>query len=303
MDKLKRSAYLFVCLFVVTLMVSCNHDVNNGSGTDEVDNPIAGSISFESTEISKTTSDTTFINPLTKTGDGTVSYSSSDTNVATVDASTGEVTIVGAGTTTITATVTDSDTYIYETKTASYTLTITSPVTSISLNTTNVTLLPILGGASTEILVVSFLPENATENLTYSWESENSDIATVDDNGMVTGVSGGMTTITVKATGVNGELTATCTVIVNGIATPGRGATNYLTVSGASEANPVYFSGAYTGSANSESIPYSHGTSGSYDKLYFNGTEIYSGGWNVGSALIITGGNGTQDDPYILSRI
>ncbi len=177
------------------------------------------------------------------------------------------------------------------------------PVTSITLNKTNVTLLPIFNGESTETLTVSALPAEANESLTYSWESNNTSIATVDNGGVVTGVSGGKATITVKATGANGELSATCDVIVNGVATPGRGATNNLTVSGASAENPVYFTGAYTGSATTDSIPYSHGTYGSYDTLSFNGTQIYKGGWNVGSALVITGGDGTQSNPYVLERV
>ena len=89
----------------------------------------AGSISYATTAVEKTTYDEAFTNELTKTGDGTVSYTSSKEAVAMVDASTGEVTIVGAGETTITATVTDSDTYTYATKTVSYTLTVTSVVT------------------------------------------------------------------------------------------------------------------------------------------------------------------------------
>ena len=62
---------------------------------------------------------------LTKTGDGTVTYSSSDTQVAEVNATTGEVTIKGSGEATITATVTDSPTYTYATKTASYKINVT----------------------------------------------------------------------------------------------------------------------------------------------------------------------------------
>ena len=89
----------------------------------------AGSISYATTSVEKKTADEAFTNPLTKTGDGTVTYASSKTDVATVNASTGEVTIVGAGTATITATVADSDTYTYATKTASYTLTVTQSVT------------------------------------------------------------------------------------------------------------------------------------------------------------------------------
>ena len=87
----------------------------------------AGSISYTTTAVNKTDGDAAFTNTLTKTGDGTVSYASSNTAVATVNASTGEVTIVGAGETTITATVTDSDTYTYATKTATFTVTVAAP--------------------------------------------------------------------------------------------------------------------------------------------------------------------------------
>ena len=89
----------------------------------------AGSISYGTASVSKTTADEAFTNTLTKTGDGTVTYASSKETVATVNATTGEVTIAGAGETTITATVADSDTYTYATKTASYTLTVTQATT------------------------------------------------------------------------------------------------------------------------------------------------------------------------------
>ena len=88
----------------------------------------AGNIAFTTTEIEKTISDSTFIIPLTKTGDGVVTYTSSDIKVATVHAETGEVTIAGIGSTTITATVKDSSEYTYATKTASYTLTVKEAV-------------------------------------------------------------------------------------------------------------------------------------------------------------------------------
>ena len=86
----------------------------------------AGSISYATASVSKTTDDAAFTNELTKTGDGTVTYASDNTAVATVNASTGEVTIVGAGTATITATVADSDSYTYAVKTASYTVKVLS---------------------------------------------------------------------------------------------------------------------------------------------------------------------------------
>ena len=65
----------------------------------------AGEISFATTSISKTFGDEPFINEPTITGDGTVTYSSSDTKVAEVNATTGEVTIKGDGEAIITATV------------------------------------------------------------------------------------------------------------------------------------------------------------------------------------------------------
>ena len=63
---------------------------------------------------------------LTTDPDGlTVAYSSSDTDVATVDASTGAVTLVAAGTTTITATFAGDDSY--NEGSAQYTLTVSDP--------------------------------------------------------------------------------------------------------------------------------------------------------------------------------
>ena len=58
------------------------------------------------------------------TGDGTVTYISSDQNVASIDPTTGEITPGTPGTTTITAIVADTETYTYASKTAQYTLTI-----------------------------------------------------------------------------------------------------------------------------------------------------------------------------------
>ena len=86
----------------------------------------AGSISYATATIDKSTSDAAFTNALTKTGDGTVTYSSDNESVAKVDATTGEVTIMGKGEATITATVADGDNYTYATKTASYKINVSS---------------------------------------------------------------------------------------------------------------------------------------------------------------------------------
>jgi hypothetical protein len=80
----------------------------------------AGSISFAAASVSKKVGDAAFTNPLTIVGDGVATYESSNEKVATVDATTGEVTIVGSGTANITATIADGDGYAYETKSVAY---------------------------------------------------------------------------------------------------------------------------------------------------------------------------------------
>ena len=86
----------------------------------------AATISYAETAITKSEGDEAFTNELAVTGDGTVSYSSDNVNVATVDSETGLVTITGTGTATIKATVVDGTNYTYATKTAQYTLTVTA---------------------------------------------------------------------------------------------------------------------------------------------------------------------------------
>jgi hypothetical protein len=88
-----------------------------------------GSISFANDAVSQTLSATaannTYTQGVTKTGDGSVTYSiSNNTCGASVDASTGKVTFTQAGSVTVTATVADSKNYTYATKTVSYTLTV-----------------------------------------------------------------------------------------------------------------------------------------------------------------------------------
>ena len=87
----------------------------------------AGSISYATTSVTKSIGDT-YTNTLTHTGDGTVTYASSDEAVATVT-SAGQISALKAGTTTITATVADGTNYTYATKTKTYTLTVVAETT------------------------------------------------------------------------------------------------------------------------------------------------------------------------------
>lgn len=128
----KLSKLIVLALSAALCFTACQTET---SSTDPTETPAvtpqktAGSINYATTSVEKTTAAEAFTNTLINTGDGTVSYASSKTDVAEVNTKTGLVTIKGAGETTITATVADSDTYTYATKTASYTLTVTQAVT------------------------------------------------------------------------------------------------------------------------------------------------------------------------------
>lgn len=80
--------------------------------------------------------------------------------------------------------------------------------TSVSLNYTSTTLLP----GETLQLTATVLPSNTT-NKAVTWKSSNTSVATVDNNGKVTGKSSGYTIITATTTdGTN--LSASCVVTV-----------------------------------------------------------------------------------------
>ena len=82
----------------------------------------SASISYGLTNVEKSVVDNRFTNPLTNTGDGVVSYTSSNPDVAVVSALTGKGEIKRAGTTTITATVADGVNYKYTKKSVKYDL-------------------------------------------------------------------------------------------------------------------------------------------------------------------------------------
>lgn len=81
-------------------------------------------------------------------------------------------------------------------------------VTGISLNKETIS----LNKGASETLIATVSPDNAT-NKTVKWESSDTSVATVDNNGKVTALKKGTATITV--TTEDGEFTATCDVSVN----------------------------------------------------------------------------------------
>ena len=142
------------------------------------------------------------INPSDTTDDKTLTWKSNNPEVATVDQE-GKVTAVKEGTTTITVTTVNG-------KEATCTVTVTKkpvPIESVSLNKTTLT----LEEQQAETLVATINPSDTTDDKTLTWKSNNPEVATVDQEGKVTAVKEGTTTITV--TTVNGK-EATCTVTV-----------------------------------------------------------------------------------------
>lgn len=133
--------------------------------------------------------------------DKTVTWTSSDTNVATVED--GVVTPVAEGTATITAKAGDQ-TAECEVTVVAKGVTIVH-VTSVTLNKTTLSLT--VGGEET--LMATVKPDDAT-NKTVTWTSSNTGVTTVDSNGKVTAVAAGEATITAKA----GNQTAKCEVTV-----------------------------------------------------------------------------------------
>ena len=130
----------------------------------------------------------------------TVTWSSGDASVATVDAS-GLVTGVAEGVATITASVGSAS--------GSAEVTVMQPVASVEVSPPADT----IGLGSTLELTAEGFDENgdAVEGAEFSWESSDVAIATVDASGLVTGVAVGTATITASAG--SGQGTAEITVM------------------------------------------------------------------------------------------
>lgn len=74
-------------------------------------NKATPTLTFENTSVSKKTGDEAFTNTLNKKTDGTVTFSSTNTKVATVNSTSGKVTIKGTGSATITASSAEGTNY------------------------------------------------------------------------------------------------------------------------------------------------------------------------------------------------
>ena len=131
-----------------------------------------------------------------------ITWTSSDTNVATVS-ETGFVTGISNGTVTITAKAENG-------VAGTSTITVQTSPTGLNLNAVSAVLdrskVPEL-----QLEVVSFMPETANVGTNVTWVSSDTSVATVDETGFVRGIKNGNATIT--ATTENGK-TATCRIVV-----------------------------------------------------------------------------------------
>ena len=168
---------------------------------------IAKTIAVETITLDKTAAelnkgDTLELTATVKPDDATnktVTWTSSDEKVATVDEN-GKVTAVGAGKAVITAKA--------DGKSASCEITVTVPVTSVTLDKTELS----LEKDETDVLTAVVSPEDAADK-TVTWTSSNAAVATVDQNGKVTAVGAGTAVITAISNADNTKKAA-CTVTV-----------------------------------------------------------------------------------------
>ncbi len=137
--------------------------------------------------------------------DKTLSWSSSDENVATVD-NTGKVTAVSEGKVTITVKTSNPA------QSASCDITVKAasiPVTGVNIDSWIIN----LGVNETAAIAYTIQPDDAT-NKEVTFSSDNTDVVAVDSEGTLVGVSSGSAKVTV--TTVDGGYSSVCTVNVVG---------------------------------------------------------------------------------------
>ena len=160
-----------------------------------------------SLETGQTGNLTATVEPVTAT-DKTVAWSTSNSSIATVDAS-GVVTAIAEGTATITVTTNDGG----EIATCSVSVSNPAPSTDIDVTGVVVSLTTLsLEVGQTGSLSVTVTPATAT-NKAVTWSSSNPGVATVDASGVVTAIAAGTATITV--TTADGGMTDRCSVTVS----------------------------------------------------------------------------------------
>jgi uncharacterized protein YjdB len=149
-------------------------------------------------------------------------------------------------------------------------LTVNVPVESVSLDHTEIT---VGNNNSTAQLTAAVLPADAT-NKNVTWASSNTNVATVDQNGTVTGKAAGNAAITV--TTEDGDKAASCAVTVHGyfdVANPQAWDSARASISGTdggTDGNPTVFIINITGNVSVLGT-YDNSITGSYKEVRLTG--------------------------------
>ncbi len=151
-------------------------------------------IAFSPSEATITYGDNLTQPTLTNTHNLSVTYASSHTNVATVSSS-GEISVLKAGSTTITATWEDTkiNGVTYRGGSAPFTLVVKKVATTVKFNDPTTTVA--VNGNVTNVATIT------PNTLTVTYTSSKPEVATVDADGVVTGVADGKATITASFAG------------------------------------------------------------------------------------------------------
>ena len=205
-----KKAFLLLCIPAL-LVAGCsrleiqNTDADSG-GTTALTDP---ELSWSESSFEATIGASNSFPALTNAYKVSVTYTSSDTDVATI-ASDGTITLVAAGTTAITAS--SAATSTYSASSASYALTVVKGSDALSWSEESCTVT--YGDEDTYTFPTLVNPGNQT----IAYASSNEAVATIDEDGEVTIVGEGETTITAtaEATGAYEAGSASYTLTVEG---------------------------------------------------------------------------------------
>ncbi len=151
----------------------------------------------------------------------TIIYSSSNTNVATIDPFSGLITILAGGNVIMTATLSETDQYTQTTQTAPFTINkATSILSSWSIPNQTYSLIPF----------TPTLPTIITGNGSITYSSSNNSISTINNlSGLITLISGGFVTMTATLSQTNQYAQATQTASFTINITPNIKTSNIIT--------------------------------------------------------------------------
>ncbi|WP_051786195.1 Ig-like domain-containing protein [Endozoicomonas numazuensis] len=177
----------FVPFILFLLLQGCGGGGGGSNDAAQDTSPQPQQLTFQQSGSLNLPATQQFTNTASGQGSGAISYSSSDTEIATVDSS-GVVSALSAGEAVITATI-EADSS-FQSATQSYNLTVTRDIQEITFSESG----PITATAGDTLENVA--TGKGSGEISYS--SSNTDVATVDANGKVTLLIAGATTITAE---------------------------------------------------------------------------------------------------------